>query len=351
MGLGSTTARIVYGGLTNTIGLTVRPPGFADEFGVPQDYLANGVTGSQWAGVYRQGIDTNEIPESAYSPVAANGPGMGTTVADANISSNNVLTITAVGDGWENDLSGAFFLFKYVPGDFQMAVHINSLEVANYNQPGLLARAYSYGTNGTDLGAPFVIGTLRTNANGIAITNGESWVSLTRFDEFGIGTYARLNLDSAVQQYTQPGQGDTNYWLLVFRSNGTNFNFYQRINATDPWRPIPNKTAFHQTEFAGAPMQVGLMAGPWWWTSGDNRTVMFEHFMLDAAPLLLQVSRSGGNIDLSWPAVPGVVLQQTLSLIPANWQPVPGTLVTNAGLVTISVPMTNAATFFRLSIP
>jgi hypothetical protein len=78
---------------------------------------------------------------------------------------------------------------------------------------------------------------------------------------------------------------------------------------------------------------------------------MYEHFMLDAAPLLLQVSRSGGDVDLSWPAVPGVVLQQTLSLSPVNWQPVPGTLVTNAGLVTISVPMTNAATFFRLSIP
>ncbi len=351
MGLGSTTAQIVYGGLTNTVGLTVRPPGFADEFGVPQDYLANGVTNSQWAGVYRQPVTANEVPLSEFVPVA----GEGTVVADANISSNNVLTITASGSGWEENNVGGFFLFKYVPADFQMAVHINSYDINGYNMPGLLARAYGFGTNGATLGAPFVIGTLRTNASdqtGAVIVNtyGESWVSLTRFDEFGIGTYVRLNLDSAVHQSTQPDILDTNYWLLVSRSNGTNFNFYMRLSAAGPWRLLPNKTALHILEFAGAPMQAGLMAGPWT-GGGDNRTVMYEHFMLDAAPLLLQVSRSGGDVDLSWPAVPGVVLQQTLSLSPVNWQPVPGTLVTNAGLVTISVPMTNAATFFRLSIP
>jgi hypothetical protein len=163
-----------------------------------------------------------------------------------------------------------------------------------------------------------------------------------------------LNLDSAVQQSTQPDgrdtgiPGDTNWWLLVIRSDGTNFNFYKKLNATDPWNAIPLATAYHQMEFAGAPMQVGLMAGPW--TDTDTRTVMFEHFMLDVATPL-HISRSGGNVHLSWAAISGLVLQQTLSLSPVNWQPVPGTLVTNAGLVTISVPMTNAATFFRLSTP
>ena len=234
-------------------------------------------------------------------------------MADANISSNNVLTVTATGDGWENDLCGGFFLFKYVPGDFEVAVHLNSYDIAAYNQPGLLARAYSPGTNGTTLGAPFVIGPARTNVNGIAIeTYGENWVSLCRFDEYSIGTYARLNLDSAVQQTTQSDQDDGNDWLLIARRNGTNFSFCKRSAPTVPWQPVPNKTVYQQAEFAGAPMQVGLMAGPWWWTAGDNRTVRFENFMLDATTgSPLAITRSGSNIILSWPPITATLEYQT----------------------------------------
>ncbi len=350
--LGNTTAQVIYGGVTNTIALAVRPAGFTDEFGANQDYLANGVTNSPWDGIYRQPIDGNEVPESFYSDLNNNGPGLGTASADANITSNNVLTIVATGDGWENDAVGGLFLFKYVPGDFQMAVHLNSFNVSAYHQPGLLARAYSMGVSGNDQGAPFVLG-ITTNANAVAVTNGESWVSLTRFDEFGIGTYGRLNLDSAVQQSTQPDSGDTNYWLMIVRSgNGSQFNLYKRENTSQAWQFLPLQTAYQAPEFAGVPMQVGVMSGPWWWTPGVNNTVMFEHFMLDAAAPALQASPSGGLVNLSWPAVSfGAVLQQTLSLSPANWQPVAGTLTTNAGVISISVPMTNSATFFRLSAP
>ena len=68
MALGSTTAVVVYGGVTNTVALTVRAPTFTENFGVNHDYLANGVTGTAWDGVYRQGIDTNEVPGSPYDP-------------------------------------------------------------------------------------------------------------------------------------------------------------------------------------------------------------------------------------------------------------------------------------------
>jgi hypothetical protein len=345
MALGSTTAIVVYGGVTNTVALTVRTPIFTDQFGVNHDYLANGVTGTAWDGVYRQGVSSNEVPASPYVP----GADLGTAAADANISSNNVLTITATGDGWENDLNGGFFLFKYVPGDFQAAVHINSYDVAAYNQPGLLARAYSTGTNGTTLGAPFVIGPARTNAAGIAIdTYGESWVSLTRFDEYSIGTYARLDLDSAVQQTTQPGQDDGNSWLLIARSNGTNFSFYMRSAPTVPWQPVPNKTVYQQAEFAGAPMQVGPMAGAWWWTTGDNRTVRFENFMLDSttgSPLSIRMGT--GTVTLSWPPIPAT-LQSADSVTAPNWQKVPGTPTLGPSGYSQSVSVGAGPKFFRL---
>ena len=346
---GATTVAIYLAGspYTNQVPVTVRAPAFTDNFGVSQDFLANGVTGSSWDGVYRQGVTTNEVPDSPYVP----GDGLGTAAADANISSNNVLTITATGDGWENDTCGGFFVFKFVPGDFEAAVHINYYDIEAYNQPGLLARAYSTGTNGTALGAPYVIGPPRTNANGIAIaTYGESWVSLTRFDEYGIGTYARLNLDSAVEETTQPDQGDGNNWLLIARRNGTNFSFYKRSATTAPWQPVPNNTVYEQAEFAGAPMQVGLMAGAWWWTAGDNRTVLFEDFMLDrttGSPL--SISRGPGTVTLSWPPMPNATLEFSGSLTSPNWQPVPGTATLGPSGYSQSVSVGAGPTFFRLA--
>jgi hypothetical protein len=241
-----------------------------------------------------------------------------------------------------------------VPGDFEVAVHINSYDIATYNQPGLLARAYSMGTNGTTLGAPFVIGPPRTNANDIVLdTYGESWVSLTRFDEYGIGTYARLNLVSAVQQTTQTDQDDGNNWLLIVRRNGTNFSFYKRSASTVPWQPVPNRTVYQQAEFAGAPMQVGLMAGPWWWNVGENRTVQFEKFMLDkttGSPL--SITRVGANVNITWPPAPTPgTLQYSLGVNPVNWQPVtgPGTtpVLTQDGW-TVTLRITAAPWYFRL---
>jgi hypothetical protein len=231
-----------------------------------------------------------------------------------------------------------------------VAVQINSYDIANYSQPGLLARAYSTGTNGTTLGAPYVIGPPRTNANDIAIsTYGESWVSLTRFDEYNIGTYARLNLDSAVQQTTQSGQDDGNFWLLVARRNGTNFSFYMRAVPTAPWQPVPNKTVYQQAEFTGAPMQVGLMAGSWWWTVGDNRTVRFENFMLDrTSGSPLSITKTGGNVNIVWPPISGT-LQYSLSVSPANWLPVTGVtpVLTKDGYM-VTLPITAAPWYFRL---
>jgi hypothetical protein len=340
MGVGSTTAKVVYGigatFFTNTVSLTVRAPSFKDDFGAAHDYLASGVSGTAWDGVYRQAATTgvNDVPDGGYVIPALGG----TTVADANISSNNILTITSSADGWENDLTGGFFLYKYVPGDFQMAIHIQSYEINAYQQPGILARAYKVALDGTTLGAA------------AGPTNSENWVSFIRFDEFGFGTYARLNLDSAVQQSTQPDSGDLNWWLLMIRTGDTNFNFFKRQTNTAPWVAIPNKTAYHQMEFAGSPMQVGIMAGPW--SSGgpgDPRTVHFEHFMLDrTSGSPLSIVQSGANVIVSWPPIPGT-LQTSLLVSPTSWANVPGTPTLVNGQYQMTIPIApHNTSFFRL---
>ena len=345
VGTATNTLTFVSGAniLTTTLVVTVRAPGYTENFGVSHDYLANGVTNTTWDGVYAQ---PGSIPATTFAsdPLAA------ITEADANVTSNNVLNVTCENVGWEGSQNDGFFLFKNVTGDFQASVHISYLntsyaydgaDMVAYNNPGLLARAYN--TNGS----PY-------NVN--ALNRGETWVSFTRFDLYAIGTYARKNLNNVVTQNTQPNgfngansTSDTNLWLLIARQNGTNFLFFQRHLATDPWVPTPNGTIYGLTNFAGLPLQVGLMAAGY--DSGNSVTVGFDSFMLDqtvTAPILT-VSGSGGNVILSWPSAGNYTLQFTTGLNATGWQPVVIPPVTSNGTSTVTLPATNKAAFFRLA--
>lgn len=340
-GVTNGTANITnsFGGFTNVTPVTVRNPVFTDSFTNSNDYLVNGVVGTGWDDLYNPRDGVNPIPSSAYVPLALSGA----TVADANVSSNGTLTITSAGDGWENAAAGGFFLFKYIPGDFQASVHINSFDVAGFNQPGILARAYG-ASNGV---AGLPLGRVLTNATGV-LDAGEYWVDFTRFDEFNIGTYGRRNIDSVVSQNTQTGQGDNNFWLLIIRTQGTNFNFFQRLNPTDPWKRTPGALSYKQSEFAGRPMQVGLMAGAFTGTSGTQLTVRFENYMLDyTTGSILKITQSGGNVIVNWPPIPSAILQSTTNLLSAVWTTVPGAPVLDTNGYSLTVPALNTQ-FFRL---
>jgi hypothetical protein len=347
MSVGSTFATNIYSGFTNVVQVTVRPATFRDEFNVNQDYLNNRTTNSTWDGVY---LNHGDIPETGYTTAA---PGQ-TLLADANFTGAGLLTVTQSFGGWAADQNDGFFLFKYVPGDFQIAVHIaNTNNLGGnfaYNEAGLLARLYTAGTNGTDIGAPFVLGN-STNNDGNAEFNGETWVGFTKFDEFGFGTYARKNIDNKEYQFTQTPQGSPDNWLLIFRQNFTNFYFFERATNTAPWILTPGKTSFSGasgalSDFAGQPMQVGIqltpyLVGPW--------GAQFEHFMLDVeSGAILSIQISGGNAVISWPLLPGT-LQRTASLSPVNWQPVGVTPAYANGFYSVTLPLSQAtSSFFRL---
>jgi len=350
MGLGATNVTVIYTSpvgvsYTNIVPVAVRPPAFADEFGVNQDYVANHVAGSAWDGVY---LNQGDIPETGYT-----GTGQ-TTAADANISSNGVLSVTNINGGWAADQNDGFFLFKYEPGDFQAVVHVLSYTISAYNEAGLLARLYSTGTNGTDLGAPFVLGNT-TNAAGNAVFNGETWVGFTKFDEFAIGTYGRKNIDSDEFQFGQNNQNSPDNWLLILRQGLTNFFFYERATNTAPWHATPGKLSFSGStalpDFAGQPMQVGIQLTPYTpGPVGTNLSAQFEHYMLDTeSGLTLHYTVSGGNITLSWLADPNAKLQSTTTLTPPNWQPVPGTPTLGVNGYSLTLPIGPGNLFFRLA--
>jgi hypothetical protein len=360
---GTANLTVVLGGFTNSTAVTVRSPSFTDEFAVQHDYLLNGTTNTPWDGYYAPAAGNNPIPGSTYVPLANSGTTVasspitnvvvtGTNVVDdvtnlvytTNIVSG--LNIQCSGDGWEGNNSGGFFLFKYVPGNFQMAVHIQSMRVAGNNQPGILARGYGI-SNGI---AGYPMGYAVANTGGTNDVR-EYWVDLTRFDEFNIGTYARRNIDGTVLQNTQTDQGDGNLWLLIVRSgDGSQFDFYKRANLTDPWRQIPSKQHYSIAQLAGRAMQVGVMSGAWNGAVSAQLPVTFEHFMLDttSGSRISIIPDGNGNLIVSWPNVFGTV-EHTTSLNPQNWQPVAGTPVLGATGYSVTVPATPGGNdYFRL---
>jgi hypothetical protein len=341
---GAALVTVTYSGFTNIVNVVVRSPSHTDYFTTPHDYLNNGVAGTFFDGIY---TNYGDMPEQ--SPPTA-GTGGVTLDADAGMTTAGMLTITNGYSGWEFLTDDGFFLFKYVPGDFQMAIHINNYSyTVNYSIPSIMARAYSDSTNG---GAALTGATIGAPLDGmgppIAGDNGECFVRMARFDEYGIGTYPEITIDGVSDQTTQPDQLDGQNWLLLVRQNYTNFNVYQRGTNTEPWHLTPNKTSFSNAKFAGQPMQVGIAFADFNVVYGY---VQFDSFMLDAAleGTPLQASSSNGVITISWPDYPGAVLQSSPSLHPPNWQTVQTAATYNTGTATVSLPIGGGNLFFRLT--
>ena len=338
---GSGTVTVTYSGYTNTVNVVVRAPTYADNFTTPHDYLSNGVAGTFFDGVY---TNLGDIPEQSAAG-AGNNAGDATLALDAGITTPGMLTVTNFGGGWEFTSDDGTFLFKYVPGDFQMAIHINNYsDTIGYTIPSIMARAYSDSTNG---GAPNTGATIGAPLDG---EGGECYVRMARFDEYGIGTYPEITIDDNSDQTTQPGQGDGQNWLLLVRQNYTNFNVYQRSTKSAPWHLSPNKTSFSNAKFAGQPMQVGITLSTF--NSGVASYAQFDSFMLDAAQegTPLNISATNGSFTITWPDYPGAVLQSTTSLNPSAWQPVGTAPTYTTGIASVSIPVTNTGNmFFRLT--
>ena len=353
---GTTSIQVVYtvgtNQFTNNVQVTVHAPSFSDNFTTAHDYLVNGVTNTTWDGVYAYPNFT--VPGTGF----VSDPAASILGADAGITTNGTLTVSNINVGWEYNQNDGFFLFKYVPADFQMQVHLvnfnaysNELASAGsaaYDNPGLMARLYSTDTNGA-IGAPFAANAPTTNG---PVPNGEDWVSWTRFDQFGIGTYMRAEInDAKVVSSTQPDVNSGQFWLLLVRQFGTNFSFYQRTLQTDPWVPAANGVTYANALYANQPMQVGIIACAF--DSGIEQVDQFDNFALDVSGSFgLTVTQSGLNLVLTWPDQPGVQLQSTTVLAPSNWQPVtsPTPTVTN-GVASITLQIGLQNEFFRLKVP
>lgn len=286
---------------------------YSDSFNTNANYLTNGIVGTIWDGVYFGAGEFNN------TGLGGGGPGE-TLQCDANISASSTLTLQTTGTAWENADDDGFFLFKVVPGDFSMSVHVVSpYNNAAYNTAGLQARAF--GPGGDPSGGS------------------ENFVSWTRFDEFNFANYLRSEVNGGVAQINPTNYPNANYWLRMDRVNGTNFLFYEKSTKTGTWTnrtfgaPV-NGTVLHRPDLAGKPLQVGIMHA----TFAGQLGVQFTDFSLTAsnsapaaAPApptsLLVVASSNATLNVSWNPGAGsagsvvVVWPSTNSLvkeIPAN---------------------------------
>ena len=263
---------------------------YTDSFNTSVNYLTNGLTGTIWDGAYFGAGEFNN------TGLGGGGPGA-TLQCDANITAASTLTLQTTGTAWEGPDDDGFYLFKVVPGDFSMSVHVVSpFDNSAYNTAGLQARAFAAGGN--------------------AYGGSENFVSWTRFDEdFGGGNswanYLRSEVNGGVAQINPGDYPNTNYWLRIDRVKGTNFLFYQKATKAGAWQlvsfPAPvSGTTLRRPDLAGLPMQVGIIHA----TFNGQLGVQFTDFSLTesnvtfaAAPSPatgLTLTTNAGGLSVSW---------------------------------------------------
>jgi hypothetical protein len=336
---------------TNTVPVVVRAPHYAYEFTNTHDYLLNGTVGTAFEGVYNTSA-ANATPGNANQP---GGP-PSVTSADENITSNGWLTVTTTANyQWEGAGDDGFFLWKRVPGDFFMAIQINTnYSTAAFHNPGILARFYGpqdlpWGRNTNVIGAP------ATNFN-------ETWYSMTGGNL--AGPYARENLQNAVIQRNIGASAANNAQLLIgmARAGGTNWFFFWRTNNTVPWRTgLPSGASggmqfsltngFNVNTLHPDPVQIGIMDATY--SSSGPYLTQYAHFLVDVGSPQIFPYQSGNNLFLQYSALfPLGSVQATTNLTPTGWVDIPSVAggATSNGMVQVSIPLTNAVnyTYFRL---
>lgn len=264
------------------LGLVVAPLGlagtFSDNFNTPHDYLAQGLIGTFWEGLY---TGAGQIPNASPGP-----SGPGSTVAMTNNVDAGRLVVTSVATDWEFQDADGVFLYKLVYGDFDAEVLIGTpFDPTAFNTAGLMARLPSDG--------------------GPA----ENYVSWTRFDQFGIANYFRneVNGDTSGAVRRPIFEVNNHYWLRLQRVGNT-FYAYERATPDQDWILRDQQD---RPDMDGLPVQVGLIHATF---SANTLTAAFSNFKL-----------TGPNIHAGTEAAPATDLTVTTDAGPGalriRWTP------------------------------
>ncbi|HEY3860429.1 MAG TPA: hypothetical protein VGO59_00970 [Verrucomicrobiae bacterium] len=241
---------VSYSGFSTNINAISHAPAFTDNFNVPHSYLTNGVVGTGWDGVYEMKSDIAGVV----------GPNLSMSAFDADITTNNCLTISSANGQWKGADDNGPYLYKVVPGDFETSVHITGFNHVAYNFVGIMARAFATSNNASAFGA----GQSEDNVN---------W---QRFDQFGDTTVLFNTINGNTTEFDDKDGESTDFWLLMTRVNATNFNLFKSPTFGGPWTLV--HTVVQPALVAGTMVQVGLQQATY---NGTIGVVQFDTFMLD----------------------------------------------------------------------
>jgi hypothetical protein len=230
--------------------------------------------------------------------------------------------VQTTGSDWSDVGDDGFFIWKLVVGDFDVSVE--SAPVWNnvgFNFAGLMARAY----NTNNSGSPFSL----TSTNG-----GENWVSLFRFQEFGLNEVRQATNGANIELTFPEDNSDTNSarFFRMVRTDQTNFTFYWKTNASDSWTQItsintdpPTLTngVLVRSDLAGVAMQVGIAQAMF---STASPQVYFADFELNgtnvnavampsaASNVVVSSPNPTGSVNIAWIPAPAAAAAWSCSV-------------------------------------
>lgn len=217
---------------TFTTGQTHANHVFTDTFDMPHDFLAQGVTGTEWDGFLGKGQrETADRIE----------------IADGQIA------IQSTNGRYDEGQPMGPLLYKTVAGDFKATVRIKDYQMVSFNNGGIIARA----ANPADAGP------------------GEDWVSVDYFPLYG-GIYARMSDNNRRTENANSGQGRSADKFLQLERVGSLF-FLRHSPDGVVWQdmscsPIP------RSDLVNVPLQVGLFQATY---SGNQAHIVFDDFALE----------------------------------------------------------------------
>src|SRR6185437_133481 len=255
---GVATISGTFGQFTLTTNITVHTPAFVDNFTNVHDYLANGLAGTMYNGMY---VKFGDFPGQFAD---ATGPGT-TTVLDSQISSTNGLQIDSFQTDWQGIWMMARSCSKLCPGsrnsisgDFEASMQVVTMNTLNAVKVGIMARLFDPTTGGP---APFGN---ENHVNYYKVQNGTTQISAANA--------------SANTTYVAAGPSATDGFMLLQRVNSTNFYFYEKATTNAPWTFVTNIVLAAAAN--DAPMQVGIAEET---RSGVTALATVGNFTLDAA--------------------------------------------------------------------
>ena len=204
---------------------------FTDTFDTPHDYLANGVAGTIWDGLFFN-VNTGNATLAA---------------ADANSSNPGRLTLRSANGNWENAEDDGLLLYKTVAGNFDAKLQVVAMNTPNWHDAGIMARVASL----TDAG------------------DGEDWVAVKYF-AYGNQNGHRSTDNGASGTLSAPGAAQP--WLRLKRVGDTFTTFRSPDGAS--WSQIGSST---RADLAGLPVQLGIWQATF---SGNEGLAQFDNFSL-----------------------------------------------------------------------